>query len=214
MVAQTTATFPTNWDQSGFGASPTGVSGKGMIKTDVIYEFTSASGIQLVSGQVPVGGTTDGRLTFHCGDVVPLAVTNGNDSTAVNTETYIIECYIPHIVTLTGVAWLNLATSTGNVQFALANYAGTVIANSTTASTAAGTGAVWQQVPFSTAVLIKGPTQVYVLMQNSGSNHYRAHTIGNFRAGKKTGEVYGTFTNITVPTGFTTNVAPICDLYV
>lgn len=70
-----------------------------------------------------------------------------------------------------------------------------------------------QQVPFVTPYAAVGPAKYFVLMQNSGSNHYRAHTIGNFGASKKTGEVFGTFTTVTPPTTFTTNLCPVADTY-
>ena len=133
---------------------------------------------------------------WHSGNAFFPTVASGNDSTAVNTETYIVQVDVLTQSTITGVSWINLATSTGNVQFALADSAGTVITAAVTASTAAGTGAVYQQVPFAAAYVAK-PGKYYILMQNSGSNHYRAHSIGNFGANKKTGETFGTFTNVT-----------------
>lgn len=150
---------------------------------------------------------------FHGCGVVPIVVTAGTDTTAVNTETYITEIQVPYTATLTGVAFLNLATSTGNVQFSLADSSGKVITAAQTASTAAGTGAVWQQVAFASPYTAYGPAKYYVLMQNSGSNHYRSIPIGNCSAGKKTGETFGTFTNITPPTGFTANQGAVIDTY-
>lgn len=171
--------------------------------------ITPSGGIKGVSGSL-----TASCFTVHSGGVAPSAVATGTDATAVNTETYIVEVFVPVTTTFTGVSVLHLATSTGNVKFAIANRAGAVVASSTTASTATVAAAAYQQVPFSAAVTLTGPDSYFILMQNSGSNHYRAHAIGNFRAGKKTSEVYGTFTDVTVPTAFTADLGPICDLYV
>ena len=167
--------------------------------------------LQVISAQGQAIGTAP--TVFHGGGAVYPAVTSGNDSTAVNTETYIEEVFVPVTTTLTGVSWINLATSTGNVQFSLADSTGKVITAAQTASTAAGTSAAYQQVAFAAPYLAYGPAKYFILMQNSGSNHYRAHTIGNFGCSKKTGETFGTFTNVTAPTTFTTNLCPVIDTY-
>jgi hypothetical protein len=179
---------------------------------------TTLTGAVTQTGAVtPTGGTTVSSGTaptvFHAGGAFYPSVTSGNDSTAVNTETYIIEVFIPVNTTLTGVSWMGLATSTGNVQFSLATSAGVPIAAAQTASTATAGTANYQTAAFVTPYAAIGPAKYLILMQNSGSNHYRAHTIGNFGASKKTGETYGTFTTVTPPTTFTTNLAPIIDTY-
>ena len=150
---------------------------------------------------------------FHAGGVTAVAAATGTDATAVNTETYIIEVFVPVSTTITGVKWLGLATSTGNVQFSLADSSGAVITAAQTASTATAGTANFQTAAFATPYAAKGPQKFFILMQNSGSNHYRAHAVGNFGASKKTGETYGTFTAVTAPTTFTADVAPIADLY-
>lgn len=160
--------------------------------------------------QPGVGGTAP--TVFHSGGSVPLAATDGTDATAVNTETYIVEVFVPIQTTLTGVKWMGLATSTGNVQFSLADSTGAVITAAQSASTATSGTANYQTAAFAATYVAK-PGKYFVLMQNSGSNHYRAHTIGNFGAAKKTGETYGTFTAVTPPTTFTTAIAPILDVY-
>lgn len=182
---------------------------------------TTATTLTNTGAQTPTGGikVTSGSLLAGCfqvhsgGAAVSTAAT-GTDATAVNTETMIVEVFVPTSTTFTGVSVLHLATSTGNVQFAIADAAGALVAASTTASTAATASAAYQQVPFTAAVTLVGPATYFVLMQNSGSNHVRTHAVGNFRAGKKTGETYGVFTAITIPTGFTTALGPILDLYV
>lgn len=250
MATQNSATLPASFGKSGFGSSPTGPTGSGVVATDTITELTPSNGVSFdklatfgagltsTAGTTTLGATvattiaptgaitptggikgvsgslTASCFTLHSGGIGVTAVATGTDATAVNTETYIVEFFVPVTTTFTGVSILHLATSTGNVQFAIADRAGTVVAASTTAATAAVAAAAYQQVPFSAAVTLTGPDSYFLLMQNSASNHFRAHTIGNFRAGKKVGETFGTFTNVTVPTGFTANLGPIADLYV
>lgn len=178
----------------------------------VTAAIAAATTLSIDGGITVIPGNT-APTVFHSGGAAYPAVASGNDSTAVNTETYIVEVFIPITTKLTGISWINLATSTGNVQFSLADSTGAPITAAQTASTAAGTGAVYQQVAFAAPYVAKGPAKYFILMQNSGSNHYRAHTIGNFGAAKKTGETYGTFTTVTPPTTFTTNLAPVADVY-
>lgn len=149
---------------------------------------------------------------FNTGGALFPAVTSGNDSTAVNTETYISQIDIPVQTTLTGIQWMGLASSTGNVQFSLADSTGAVITAAQTASTATAATANYQTAAFAATYIAK-PGKYFLLMQNSGSNHYRAHTIGVFGCSKKTAETYGTFTAVTAPTTFTTNLCPIAATY-
>lgn len=182
--------------------------------------YTSIA-LQPVSGSnwlLSINGATQTTITgtaptvFHAGGVGAPAAATGTDSTAVNTETYIVEVFVPVQTTLTGVSWLGLSTSTGNVQFSLANSAGTIITAAQTASTATAGTAVYQAAAFVTPY-VAAPGKYFILMQNSGSNHYRSQVVGTFGASKKTGETYGTFTNVTPPTTFTTNLAPFVDTY-
>lgn len=178
----------------------------------VLIPNSGSNWIAVIDGpnQTIIGGTAP--TVFHSGGSPPLAASDGTDATAVNTETYIVEVFVPIQTTLTGVKWMGLATSTGNVQFSLADSTGAVITAAQSASTATSGTANYQTAAFAATYAAK-PGKYFVLMQNSGSNHYRAHTIGNFGASKKTGETYGTFTAVTPPTTFTTAIAPILDVY-
>lgn len=201
---------PTSGDTINGSTSSVTVTGTG-VRINLIP--TSASNWQMVIEspvQTFVAGTAP--TVFHSGQAAPVAVTTGTDATAVNTETYIVEVFIPVQTTLTGIKWLGLATSTGNVQFELADSTGALIAATATASTATAATANYQTAAFTTVYAAK-PGKYFILMQNSGSNHYRAHALGNFGASKKTGETYGTFTAVTPPTTFTADITPICDVY-
>jgi hypothetical protein len=168
-----------------------------------------------ISIQSAVGAAPGTPTVFYACGVAPNAVATGTDATAVNTETYIVEIFIPVTTTITGVAWLGLATSTGNVQFSMANASGTVITAAQTASTATAGTADWQAAAFATAWVAYGPAKYYVLMQNSGSNHYRSIVLGRCGGSKKTGETYGTFTTVTAPGPgtFTTGLVPFISTY-
>lgn len=167
--------------------------------------YLATLGQDIASGTAPT--------VFHSGGVAPVAVTSGTDTTAVNTQTYICEMFVPVNTTLTGIKWLGLTTSTGNVQFSLATSAGVPITAAQTASTATTGTANYQTAAFVTPYVALGPRKYFVLMQNSGSNHFQAIILGNFGAAVKTGETFGTFTTVTPPTTFTTVTCPYLDTY-
>lgn len=181
--------------------------------TRVLVVPTSGTNWKLQYGNSTGFSIGTNATVFHSGGIGASAVATGTDSTAVNTETYIVEVLIQNNATLTGISWLGLASSTGNVQFCLADSTGVVIAAACTASIATAATANYQQAAFVAPYAAKGPGKYFILMQNSGSNHYRSQLIGNFGSSKKTGETYGTFTNVTPPTTFTTGLGCVCDTY-
>lgn len=193
------------------GAGLTSTAGATTLGTTTIATLTGTNAIVPSGGIAPQVGTAP--TSFPSGGVGVASVTAGTDKTATNTETYIVELFIPVNTTVTGIAIIGTASSTGNVQISLADSTGAVITAAQSASTAATAAAAFQQVPFAAPYVAKGPAKYFVLLQNSGANHFEAHTIGNFGASKKTSEVFGTFTNVTPPTTFTTALGPICSTY-
>jgi hypothetical protein len=148
----------------------------------------------------------------YTGNAAPHTTTTGTDTTPVVTEEYVCEIFVPLNCRSTGFAVLNGSAVAGNMQIALYNSSGNVIA--TTASTAASGTAALQSVPWTAPIDLVGPGEYYVGVQNNNtSNRLRTHTLGLFAASKKTGQTYGTFTALTVPTTFTTGQGPIGGLY-
>lgn len=148
----------------------------------------------------------------HTGGIPATQTTDGNDTTPVVTETYIAEVFIPCRSTVTGIAFLNGSAVAGNITGILYNKDGVVVGS--TASTAASGTDAYQSVNLSTAYVAEGPATYYVGLQcNNISQRFNSHILGRFGASKKTGETYGTATNITPPTTFTTAQGPIASLY-
>lgn len=172
----------------------------------------SASGVITPTGGVAASGGFAVSTVFHSGDAAPSTTTTGTDTTPAVTETYIAEVFVPANCTLTGISLLNGSAVAGNIKLALANSAGAILAQ--TASTASAGTAGYQKVPFTAPLAVIGPAKYFILLQNDNvANRYRSHILGNFGASKKTGEVYGTFTAVTPPATFTTNLGPIADTY-
>ncbi len=162
---------------------------------------------------IGTGFTRSARL-IHTGGVPPQTSSDGTDVTPSISETYICEVFVPGpgSVTVTGVAVFLGSANAGNIKLALADCNGNVVAS--TASTAASGTDAYQRVPFSSSYSAVGPATYYVLLQNANTgNRFNAHAFGNFGASKKTGETYGTFTTITVPTTFTADLGPMASLY-
>lgn len=172
----------------------------------------SASGILTPTGGIAAAAGSAVPTVFHSGNAAPGTTTTGTDSVPVVTETYICEVFVPLNCSLTGISLLNGSAVAGNIQLALANSAGAIVAQ--TASTAAAGTAAYQKVPFTAPYAALGPAKYFILLQNNNvANRYRSHILGNFGASKKTAEVYGTFTAIAPPTTFTTGLGPIADTY-
>lgn len=170
------------------------------------------------AGQVNKGGIDPampiklGSTVFHSGGVPPVATTTGTDTTPVTTETYISEIFVPHNVTVTGAAILNGSAVAGNVTIHLYDANGKPVIS--TASTAQSGTAAYQKIAFSATKKLVGPARYFIGLQcNNTLARFRSHPLGNFIAGKKTGETYGTATAITTST-FTADLGPIADLYV
>ena len=171
----------------------------------------ATTGTSTVTGGIIQPGTAS--TVYHTGGVGPGVAAFGTDTTPVTTETYICEVIVPTNTTLTGLSVLNGTAVSGNINVALANSAGAVVASSATTNAGSGTNA-YQQIPFSTTYAAVGPAKYFALVQYSATTaRYRTHILGNFGAAKKTSETYGTFTTVTPPTTFATAGAVVADTY-
>lgn len=144
-----------------------------------------------------------------------VVTTQGTDSTASATETYIAEIFIPVNTVVTGIQYLvGSVGGTDKAIVALASSAGVVLANSALAGTTVGTTAAYHRVALTSAYTAVGPAKYFVLLQINGTTcRFRTHTFGAAGAAKKTAEVFGTLTTVTPPTTFTTALAPIATTY-
>jgi hypothetical protein len=220
MATQNSATMNTSFGLSGAGTSPGAATGQGTLATDQISEFTAGSGIkfnQLVTfSSAGVGGIAGQAVptVFHSGGFMPYVATAGTDTTPATTVIYAVEVYIENNATITGISLLNGSGSAGNITVALADSTGLPIAAAQSATTAQGSAAVYQQIPFATPYAAKGPARYYIMVMfdNTGA-HFRALPVGNFRSGSVTGQTYGTFTSVAAIVAFTTNLGPIADTY-
>jgi hypothetical protein len=118
----------------------------------------------------------------------------------------------------TGACLLNAATQAGNVIYALYDNTGTLLANTTTAGTAASGASAYQCVAFTSPIALLGPKEYFIGVQSSNAtNTFDVYTTGGAHTSYPTGSVTGVFGTLTnfasVPTTFTASVGPAMTLY-
>lgn len=188
--------------------------------------YTIQSGSLLVNeltGAVTLSVGNNHKTTFHGGEYLPpIAATGAGSSTsatAVATEQYIIEVFIPHNCVLTGISFLVGATGgTDKAIVALHDAGGTAVAYSALAGTTVGTAAQRQLLPFTSAYSATGPARYWInLAYNGTTARFAAIPVHCTTAmgGKITGQTFGSaVAAITAPT--TTNasaLSPVASTY-
>ena len=188
-----------------------GIPSSSTISLPVATTVTGA--LTPTGGVAAAGGFSVSPRNFHTGEEPAIASTSGTDSTPVITEVYIAEVFVAANCTVTGVAVFNGSVASGNIKVGLADANGNVVA--TSASTAMSGTDAYQRIAFTGTYAAKGPATYYVLQFiDNTTARFNTHTVGNFGAGKQTGQTYATgFTTITPPTTFTTALGPIASLY-
>lgn len=148
----------------------------------------------------------------HAGGMPARVSTDGTDATPAVTSTYLAEVYVDDNVIVTGVALFNGSAVAGNVTVAIYNTLGHANSNFSPTTAQAGTDA-YQLIPL-TAPISLVPGTYYIGVQfDSTSARFNTHVIGSFGAGEVTGQTYGTFPVVSLPTTFTTGKGPIASLY-
>lgn len=147
----------------------------------------------------------------------PVAATSGTDTACTNGTAYVHSIFVPHTFTATGVRYLiGSVGGTDKVITSLWNADGELIANSATAGTTVGTAANEQAVAFTAPVVIPGAFRYFIGVTFNGTTaKFRsvpAHTGMGLLADGVT-QTFGTPANITVPTSFTADKAPVAALY-
>lgn len=154
---------------------------------------------------------------FNTGNAPATTTTPGNNSTPVVTEIYLAELIVPVRTIVGGIAVFNGTNVTGNTNVALYDANGNLIDTSILTGTAGSGTAGYQRIPFlGIADEIEPGTYYTAVQYSSGTARYCAHAVGNFGAGKLTGQVFGTFpANLQglLPSTFTANLGNVAGLY-
>lgn len=185
----------------------------------VLALATSMTGAYTPTGGIAAaGGFTASPRLCHTGGVPAQVSTEGTNLSAVVTELYVAEVFVPCNMTITGASVLWGDATEGNAKVCLFNSSGARVAISASTDISAYTADSYgSRIAFSSTYAAKGPASYYLgVICDSSSNRINTHILGNFGAGKITGLVYATesgYASITVPTTFTTGLGPIATLY-
>ncbi|GAB2696003.1 beta strand repeat-containing protein [Kitasatospora kifunensis] len=167
-----------------------------------------------VNGITPVHA---GFTAFGTGGMInTLNVSSGTPVTMTAGTIYWAAVFVPFTVTLTGVM-VSVGTTGGTDLWigSLYNSAGTVIANSSLAGTAAGSANTKMKLAFTSTATVLGPAVYYCALQSNGSTA-KFLGFGNGSEGFVTGSTTGTFgtlPTITPGTTYTAGVGPFANTY-
>lgn len=204
-------------DVASTGLAVTGtLSSTGALTASTTLAVTGA--ITPTGGVGAAGGFTISARNWHTGASKANASTDGTNLSAVVTELYVAEVYVPANKTLTGVSVFWGDATEGNAKVMLFNSAGTRVAISASTDVSGFTvDSYGSRIPFSSTYAAVGPATYYIgVICDSSANRLNTHVLGDFGAGKITGLVYATeagYATITPPTTFTTGLGPIASLY-
>lgn len=126
------------------------------------------------------------------------------------------EVYVPFWQTWTGAGVLN-GTTVGTDSFIVAVYGsdGTLISNSAVAGTLSAGASVFQNIAFTSPVVL-APGRYFLACQSNGTTATLRHLLaanGASNCTSATAGTFGTLPALTPPTGFTTAVGVIMQLY-
>lgn len=214
---------PYNW----FGATnpPGGVNSSCTLANIYAYPYIIPSTQQIwycINSQWVNGDPQNGTVvpyTFFSTLNNPGNLIAPTTVTHVDGTEWYSQLYITSNATLTGACWLNGATvTTDNTIAILFDSAGNILANSAlTGAADTGHASQYQCAAFLATATVIGPGTYYVGIQTKGTTDgFQAYATGgaptNYATGSKTG-TFGTLTNITPPTTFTTAKGPLMFTY-
>jgi len=143
----------------------------------------------------------------------------GTSTTPAATETYYIDVFVPRAMVITGVSYLIGGTGgTNSAVVALyASAGGAVLAQHVATGTTVGTLDTFQDLAFTATYSAAGPARYWIALQINGTTaRFRsvaASTFVDSLTKKTTGDTFGTFVSLTVPTTFTATLGPVACVY-
>jgi hypothetical protein len=147
------------------------------------------------------------------------SLTAGTNTTPVAATFYTCSIFVPHNMLMTGIGYLiGTVGGTDKAIVTLHDADGKLLANSDLAGTTVGTAATFQEIPFTAPVQVVGPCWYYLTVTYNGITA-RIRTIPaslgiSVTAFTKSATgTFGTVGDLTVPTGFIADVAPIAYTY-
>lgn len=175
-----------------------------------------------------------GRLRWMVGGVQPIvaggsskwhtwpavnSLTGGTDTTPVSGTRFTCEIFVPYNMIMTGIGYLiGSVGGTDKAIVELHDADGKLLANSDVAGVTVGTLATYQEIPFTAPVEVIGPQKYYLsVTMNGGTARLRtvptAVGAAQMLTAKSATGTFGTVGDLTVPTTFRADKAPIAYTY-
>lgn len=180
----------------------------------------SVTGTITATGAIGFSGGASASATAKTiwGNYSPGAVANATSATPSATAVALSQIWIPHNITITGIAVLNGGTcGTNKWIVALYDDTGALLANSSTAGTLCSGASGFQKINFTAPLVAKGPRTLWVGMYADGATdrYYAVPALGaqSGLAGAVTGTTFGTVAAVVLPTTFTADKGPIVYTY-
>ena len=184
------------------------------VETGVISDCLGGVWVNGVSTQ-----STQFRLNFPPIGSVAYTGLNTNGTAVGSTTVYCTEIDLPYNKLITGLAFLEGTTVTGNARYPiLYDATGNALANGALTGTASATASIFEPIAFTAKYFAVGPARYYGCLQDNavGSTTVRMMVTGindNVLTKGQTSATFGTVPALTVPTGFTTAVGPYLYVY-
>ena len=177
----------------------------------------SVTGVTTPTGGIAAISSVLGARTFWGGGIGPTLATMGTDTACDDGSRWVTSVFIPHNVTLTGIAYLiGSVGGTDDVIVELKDSTGASVANSILDdSVIVGTAANIQSVPFTSTYAAIGPASFFLVCQFNGTTaKLRTHVIPGLPfATDKIAGTFATLAAITAPTTFTASEGPVLGTY-
>lgn len=224
------------WGQNPFGRGEDVASGDKIIIRDVsqaednngVRELTLAQ-LAVYNNGVGLAGAGSALATptrtisaklVHSGGTGLTATTDGTNVTDnVAGTVYLVECFVPCNMTVTGVAIYNGTAVAGNGKVMLYSWVGTTATRlATSASTQMSGTTAYQRIAFSAPISVIGPASYLIGCTFDTTTHdIRCHALGNFVAEAVAGATYATDSTMAtltvVGTAFNASTGTIGGLY-
>jgi hypothetical protein len=147
----------------------------------------------------------------------PVAATSGTDVRGTDDKVHLTSLFVPVNATIKGVGFLVGATGgTDKAIVSLYDNAGTLLRTSDPAGTTVGTAAEIQELDFETTVEVTGPGQYFVGVGYNGATATLRTVPAFTQAGLLSdlvAQTWGREADLTVPTTFTADEAPVIYTY-
>jgi len=177
----------------------------------------TVTGVTTTTGGISPTSSVLGARTFWGGGIPVTLATMGNDTAADDGSRWVTSVFIPHNVTLTGIAYLiGSVGGTDDVIVELKSSTGASLANSILDdSIIVGTAANIQSVPFTSTFAAIGPASFFLVVTFNGTTaKLRTHTIPALPfATDKISGTFATLAAITAPTTYTADQGPVIATY-